>query len=40
MTTNDLAKIIWDYMLMQHALEKAECIFVLGSNDVWRVCTH
>lgn len=28
------AKIIWDYMLMHHKLEKADLIFVLGSNDL------
>lgn len=28
------AKIIWDYMLMHHKLEKADIIFVLGCNDL------
>ncbi|MFA6981295.1 MAG: YdcF family protein [Ignavibacteriaceae bacterium] len=28
-----LAKIIWDYHLLHHKLEKADCIFVLGSHD-------
>lgn len=28
------AKIIWDYMLMHQELEKADFIFVLGSNDL------
>lgn len=28
-----LAKIIWDYMHMNHALKKCEAIFALGSND-------
>lgn len=28
------AKIIWDYMLMHHKLEKSDFIFVLGSNDL------
>lgn len=28
------AKIIWDYMLMHHKLEKVDLIFVLGSNDL------
>ncbi|TAL20068.1 YdcF family protein [Patescibacteria group bacterium] len=28
-----LAKKIWDYHLMNHKLEKADCILVLGSND-------
>ncbi len=27
-------QIIWDYMHMNHALEKADLIFVLGSSDV------
>ncbi len=27
------AKIIWNYHLMHHEMEKADCIFVLGSND-------
>jgi uncharacterized SAM-binding protein YcdF (DUF218 family) len=27
------AKIVWDYHLMNHSLEKADCIFVLGSHD-------
>ena len=29
-----LAKIIWDYCQMHHKLEKADCILVLGSNDL------
>lgn len=28
-----LAKIIWDYHHLNHKLEKADCIFVLGSHD-------
>lgn len=32
--TDKLAKIIWDYMLMHQKLEKADIIFVLGSNDL------
>lgn len=28
-----LAKIIWDYHLMNAPLQKADCIFVLGSHD-------
>jgi uncharacterized SAM-binding protein YcdF (DUF218 family) len=28
------AKIIWDYMLMHQKLEKADVIFILGSNDL------
>ncbi|HAO64666.1 TPA: hypothetical protein DCQ44_01655 [Candidatus Taylorbacteria bacterium] len=31
---NQLAKIIWDYQLMHHKLEKADLILVLGSHDV------
>src|SRR5689334_6336125 len=37
MVTNDvlkLAKKLWDYHHMDHALEKADCIFVLGSHDL------
>ncbi|MBI4087189.1 YdcF family protein [Candidatus Kaiserbacteria bacterium] len=34
MGTDALAKIIWDYMLMHHSLEKADAIFVLGSSDI------
>lgn len=29
-----LAKIIWDYHHINHHLQKADCLFVLGSNDV------
>ena len=29
-----LAKIIWDYHHLNHQLEKADCIFVLGSHDM------
>jgi uncharacterized SAM-binding protein YcdF (DUF218 family) len=29
-----LARIIWNYHLMHHALEKADIMVVLGSNDV------
>jgi uncharacterized SAM-binding protein YcdF (DUF218 family) len=28
------AKIVWDYMLMHHKLEKADVIIALGSNDI------
>jgi len=31
---DSLAKIIWDYHHLNHKLKKADCIFVLGSNDV------
>ena len=29
-----LAKKIWDYHHLHHTLEKADCIFVLGSHDL------
>jgi uncharacterized SAM-binding protein YcdF (DUF218 family) len=32
-TIRDLAKKLWDYHHMDHALEKADCILVLGSHD-------
>jgi len=32
--TFQLAKKLWDYHHMNHALEKADCIFVLGSHDL------
>ena len=28
-----LARVVWDYHLLNHKLEKADCIFVLGSHD-------
>ena len=31
---DELAKIIWDYHHVNHDLKKADCIFVLCSNDV------
>ncbi|MFZ2655371.1 MAG: YdcF family protein [Victivallales bacterium] len=34
METKRLARIIWDYMLLGHSLEKSDCIIVLGSHDV------
>ncbi|HRH55686.1 MAG TPA: YdcF family protein [Candidatus Paceibacterota bacterium] len=34
MTTNEAAKVIWDYMLMNQKLEKADAILVLGSSDL------
>lgn len=34
MDTTAAAKIIWDYMLMNHELEKADAILVLGSSDL------
>lgn len=29
-----LAQLLWDYHHMQHAPEKSDCIFVLGSHDL------
>jgi len=34
MDTTVAAKTIWDYMLMNHELEKADLILVLGSSDL------
>ncbi len=31
---DSLAKIIWDYHHMNHSVRKADCILVLGSNDI------
>jgi hypothetical protein len=33
MDTDNLVKILWDYLLMKHQLIKADCILVLGSHD-------
>ena len=30
---DELAEVIWNYNLLHHQLEKADCIFVLGSHD-------
>jgi uncharacterized SAM-binding protein YcdF (DUF218 family) len=30
---NELAELIWDYHLLHHSLEKADCIFALGCHD-------
>ena len=38
-TTDDLARTLWDYMLLRHVLVPADVILVLGSNDV-RVGEH
>jgi uncharacterized SAM-binding protein YcdF (DUF218 family) len=38
-TTDELARTLWDYMLLGHALVPADVIIVLGSNDV-RVAGH
>jgi len=37
--TDDLARLLWDYMLLRHDLSAADVILVLGSNDV-RVGEH
>ncbi|MDB6116536.1 MAG: YdcF family protein [Verrucomicrobiaceae bacterium] len=39
MTTDELAKILWDYMRLDHVLEPSDVILVLGSNDL-RVAAH
>ncbi len=31
---DELAQIIWNYMLMHHELKRMDAIFVLGSNDI------
>jgi uncharacterized SAM-binding protein YcdF (DUF218 family) len=38
-STDDLARILWDYMRLGHELAPADVILVLGSNDV-RVAEH
>jgi uncharacterized SAM-binding protein YcdF (DUF218 family) len=38
-TTDDLARTLWEYMLLRHVLVPADVILVLGSNDV-RVGEH
>jgi uncharacterized SAM-binding protein YcdF (DUF218 family) len=30
---NELSELIWDYHLMHHQLQKADCIFALGCHD-------
>jgi uncharacterized SAM-binding protein YcdF (DUF218 family) len=37
--TDDLARVLWEYMLLRHDLTPADVILVLGSNDV-RVGEH
>lgn len=32
-SVDDWARIVWDYHHVRHALEKADCIIVLGSHD-------
>ena len=39
MDKNDCIQLLWQYHLMQHMLEKADCILVLGSHDL-RVAEH
>ena len=34
METDALAKTVWDYMRLGQAVERCDCIFVLGSHDV------
>jgi len=38
-TTDDLARVLWNYMLLGHDLAPADVILALGSNDV-RVGEH
>jgi len=38
-STDELARVLWDYMRLGHALTPADVILVLGSNDV-RVGEH
>jgi uncharacterized SAM-binding protein YcdF (DUF218 family) len=38
-TTDDLARVLWDYMRMGHEPEPCDLILVLGSNDM-RVAEH
>ena len=33
MDVNCYAQKVWDYLLMNHTLEKSDCIIVLGSYD-------
>lgn len=39
MEKNYCIQLLWDYHLMHHSLEKADCILVLGSHDL-RVAEH
>lgn len=38
-TDDDLARILWDYMCLNHELRPSDVILVLGSNDL-RVADH
>lgn len=33
-TTDELAKILWDYNNLNHQIVKSDCILVLGSHDI------
>lgn len=33
-TTDELAKILWDYNILNHQIVKSDCILVLGSHDI------
>jgi len=33
-STDELAKILWDYNCVKQTLKKADCLLVLGSNDI------
>lgn len=33
MEKEKLVQILWDYLRMNHKLEKSDCIVVLGSHD-------
>ncbi len=39
MTTDDLSRILWEYMCLRHDLRPSDVILVLGSNDL-RVADH
>lgn len=39
MEKNHCIQLLWEYHLMHHSLEKADCILVLGSHDL-RVAEH
>lgn len=39
MTNDELAQILWNYMLMRHEKQPSDVILVLGSNDL-RVAEH
>jgi uncharacterized SAM-binding protein YcdF (DUF218 family) len=39
LTTDDLARVLWDYMLLRHELVESDVILALGSHDT-RVAEH